>query len=72
MKKLFGTDGIRGLANTEPMTCETVMKLGRAAAFLFKGEIGRHRIVIGKEVIEKKYLTRTVKRSGTCRFQMAI
>ena len=49
MKKLFGTDGIRGLANTEPMTCETVMKIGRAAAFVFKGEVGRHRIVIGKD-----------------------
>ena len=34
MRKLFGTDGIRGVANLEPMTSETAMKLGRAVAHL--------------------------------------
>jgi phosphoglucosamine mutase len=47
--KLFGTDGIRGVANEEPMTPETVVKLGRAAAYLFKTKAGRHSIVIGKD-----------------------
>ena len=32
MRKLFGTDGVRGVANLEPMTSETAMQLGRAAA----------------------------------------
>ena len=35
-KKLFGTDGVRGVANIEPMTTEMAMQLGRAAAFVFK------------------------------------
>ena len=34
--KLFGTDGIRGVANVEPVTAETALKLGRAAAHYFK------------------------------------
>ena len=33
IKKLFGTDGVRGIANQEPMTSEMAMKLGRAAAY---------------------------------------
>ncbi|RPI10816.1 MAG: hypothetical protein EHM71_02555, partial [Zetaproteobacteria bacterium] len=36
MPRLFGTDGVRGVANQEPMTPETVVKLVRAAAQLFK------------------------------------
>ena len=35
-KRLFGTDGIRGVANVEPMTAETALKLGRAIAHIFK------------------------------------
>lgn len=66
MKKLFGTDGIRGLANTEPMTCETVMKIGRAAAFLFKGKLGRHRIVIGKDTRLSGYMLESALTSGIC------
>nr|MBP8985323.1 hypothetical protein [Syntrophobacterales bacterium] len=38
MRKLFGTDGIRGLANVPPMTIETVMKIGRATARVFKNK----------------------------------
>ncbi|MFL6567781.1 MAG: hypothetical protein ACJ8LI_01330, partial [Chthoniobacterales bacterium] len=33
--KLFGTDGVRGVANVEPVTAETALKLGRAAAHVF-------------------------------------
>ena len=40
MNKLFGTDGVRGVANVEPMTSETALKLGRAAAYLFKSRQG--------------------------------
>ena len=35
-KKIFGTDGVRGRANIEPVTAETALKLGRAAAHVFK------------------------------------
>ena len=35
-KKIFGTDGVRGIANVEPVTAETALKLGRAAAHVFK------------------------------------
>ena len=35
-KKIFGTDGVRGTANIEPVTAETALKLGRAAAHVFK------------------------------------
>ena len=38
MKKLFGTDGVRGVANIEPMTTEIAMQIGRAIAFIVKGK----------------------------------
>ncbi len=41
MHRLFGTDGIRGVANVEPMTSETALKLGRAAAHVFKTRFWR-------------------------------
>lgn len=48
-RKLFGTDGIRGQANTYPMTAETAMKVGMAAGRLFTSGDQRHRVVIGKD-----------------------
>ena len=47
-KKLFGTDGIRGIANTYPMTAEVALNIGRAVAHLFKKEKHRTKIIIGK------------------------
>ena len=45
IRKLFGTDGVRGVANVEPITSEIALKLGRAAAYVFKTtRPGRHRI----------------------------
>ena len=46
MRKLFGTDGVRGVANLEPMTSETAMKLGRAVAHMLKRREGRHQDLI--------------------------
>ncbi len=66
MKKLFGTDGVRGIANIEPMTSETAMKLGRAAAHIFKNRKGRHRIVIGKDTRLSGYMIETALASGIC------
>ena len=48
-KKLFGTDGVRGVANIEPMTSEMALQLGRAIAYIFKKENRSHRIDIGKD-----------------------
>jgi phosphoglucosamine mutase len=48
MTQLFGTDGIRGRANTHPMTCETALRTGRAAALLAR-DLGQSRVVIGKD-----------------------
>jgi len=49
MGKLFGTDGIRGLANEYPITCEMAMDIGRVVANLFRAETGKSKIVIGKD-----------------------
>ena len=49
MGKLFGTDGIRGIANEYPITCEMATDIGRAVAHLFNDGTGRSKIVIGKD-----------------------
>ncbi|MBN1574712.1 MAG: phosphoglucosamine mutase [Deltaproteobacteria bacterium] len=65
-KRLFGTDGIRGVANEEPMTTETAMKVGRATAYIFKDSNRRHRIVIGKDTRLSGYMLETAMASGIC------
>ncbi len=64
--KLFGTDGVRGIANTEPMTVETALKLGRAAAHVFKDADRRHRIVIGKDTRLSGYMLENALVAGIC------
>lgn len=66
MGKLFGTDGIRGVANVHPMTGEMAMQIGRATAYLFKNKGGRHRIVIGKDTRMSGYMLETALASGIC------
>jgi phosphoglucosamine mutase len=68
MRKLFGTDGVRGTANIYPMTGEIAMRLGRAAAHLFKHNSGRHRIVIGKDTRLSGYMIESALTSGICSF----
>jgi phosphoglucosamine mutase len=48
-RKLFGTDGIRGVANRHPMTPELVLRMGKAIASLFRNAKRRHRILIGRD-----------------------
>ena len=48
-RKYFGTDGIRGVANRDPMTADNAMRVGRAASFLFKRDKRLHRGIIGKD-----------------------
>ena len=69
-KKIFGTDGVRGTANVEPVTAETALKLGRAAAHVFKNleresrGRGKHRIVIGKDTRLSGYMLENAISSG--------
>jgi phosphoglucosamine mutase len=66
MKKLFGTDGVRGVANVHPMTTELAMQLGRAAAYIFKNSHKRHRIVIGKDTRLSGYMIESALVAGIC------
>jgi phosphoglucosamine mutase len=69
-KKIFGTDGVRGTANIEPVTAETALKLGRAAAHVFKNlerqsrGRGKHKIVIGKDTRLSGYMLENAISSG--------
>ncbi len=63
-RKYFGTDGIRGLANTHPMTAEVALKLGMAAALQFRRGDHRHRVVIGKDTRLSGYMIEPALTSG--------
>jgi phosphoglucosamine mutase len=66
-RRLFGTDGVRGTANVEPVTAETAMKLGRSAAYLFKKHsAGHHRFVIGKDTRLSGYMLESALTAGIC------
>jgi len=65
-KKLFGTDGVRGVANIYPMTAEMAMQLGRAAAYVFKDGNRRHRIIIGKDTRLSGYMIENALVAGIC------
>ncbi len=64
MTKLFGTDGVRGVANISPMDSETILRLGRAAAYVLRQSKGRHRILIGKDTRVSGYMLETALCSG--------
>jgi phosphoglucosamine mutase len=66
-RHLFGTDGIRGLANEAPMTPELALQLGRAVTFV-AGRGGGHapRILIGKDTRLSGYMIETAIASGIC------
>jgi phosphoglucosamine mutase len=66
MKKLFGTDGVRGVANQDPMTSEMAMRIGRAAAHVFRDSSRRHRVVIGKDTRLSGYMIESALTSGLC------
>ena len=63
-RTLFGTDGIRGRANQEPMTAETVLRVAMAAAGLFRRGEHRHRVVIGKDTRLSGYLLEPALTAG--------
>lgn len=65
-RRLFGTDGIRGIANVEPMTTETAMQLGRAVAHLYHRPGHRGKIVIGKDTRLSGYMFEQAIAAGIC------
>lgn len=69
-QRLFGTDGIRGLANEYPMTSEVVMQVGRATAYLFQKRAAssrkRPKILIGKDTRISGYMIEMALASGIC------
>jgi phosphoglucosamine mutase len=63
-RRFFGTDGIRGKANTYPMTVETALKLGQAAGILFTRGSHRHRVIIGKDTRLSGYMLEPALTAG--------
>jgi phosphoglucosamine mutase len=69
-KRIFGTDGVRGTANVEPVTAETALRLGRAVAHVFKNlpsrdrQFSRHKIVLGKDTRLSGYMLENALSSG--------
>ena len=67
-QRLFGTDGVRGVANVSPMTVEMAMEIGRATAYACKRHEKnlRHRIVIGKDTRLSGYMLENALTAGIC------
>lgn len=63
-RKLFGTDGIRGRANEEPITAHTMLRLAMAAGARFTRGDHRHRVVIGKDTRLSGYMLEPALTSG--------
>jgi phosphoglucosamine mutase len=63
-RKLFGTDGVRGRANLEPMTAETALRLGMAAGLVFNRGGHRHQVVIGKDTRLSGYMLEPALTAG--------
>jgi len=66
MGKLFGTDGIRGVANIHPMTTDLAMKVGLSTAYIFKRNHRRPKIIIGKDTRLSGYMIENAITSGIC------
>src|SRR5690554_4406889 len=63
-RKYFGTDGIRGTANTGNMTAETALRVGMAAGRVFRRGEHRHRVVIGKDTRLSGYMLEPALTAG--------
>ena len=63
-RNLFGTDGVRGRANTYPMTAEVAMQLGAAAGRYFRKDKQEHRVVIGKDTRRSGYMLENALTAG--------
>ncbi len=63
-RKFFGTDGVRGRANTHPMTAEMALRLGAAVGRYFHAGDHRHRVVIGKDTRRSGYMLENALTAG--------
>lgn len=63
-KRLFGTDGIRGRANRDPMTAEVALKVGMAAGCQFRRGHHQHRVLIGKDTRLSGYMLEAALTAG--------
>jgi phosphoglucosamine mutase len=63
-QSFFGTDGVRGEANTDPMTADTVMRIGMAAGLVFNRGDHRHRVVVGKDTRLSGYMIEQALTAG--------
>ena len=63
-RKLFGTDGIRGRANLEPVTAETALAVAKATGLEFRRGNHRHSVVIGKDTRLSGYLLEPALTAG--------
>ncbi|MEW6163118.1 MAG: phosphoglucosamine mutase [Nitrospirota bacterium] len=70
--RLFGTDGIRGTVNKHPMTPETVLRIGMAAAHVLRAKYGRNMILIGKDTRLSGYMIESALTSGICSMGMNV
>ncbi len=70
--RLFGTDGIRGTVNKYPMTPETVLRIGMAAAHVLRNTQGRNMILIGKDTRLSGYMIESALTSGICSMGMNV
>lgn len=66
MKKLFGTDGVRGVANQYPMTPEVALKMGRAIAAFFGAKTDKSQVIIGKDTRVSCSMLEHAVASGLC------
>ncbi|NQT33382.1 MAG: phosphoglucosamine mutase [Candidatus Omnitrophica bacterium] len=64
MGRLFGTDGIRGITNKEPMTSETALRVGQAVGYFSRREGNHPRIIIGKDTRLSGYMLESAMTSG--------
>ncbi len=65
-REIFGTDGVRGCANSYPMTVEVALALGRSAGKLLRAHGGRPRVVVGKDTRLSCYMFENALISGLC------
>src|SRR5512135_1011063 len=67
MGRMFGTDGVRGIANVHPMTAEMALEIGRATAYVCKKHPKqRHTIAIGKDTRVSGYMLESALTAGIC------
>jgi len=72
-RKLFGTDGVRGTANTYPMTAEMALRIGAAAGIYFRrNQAGVHRVVIGKDTRRSGYMLESALTAGLTSTGMSV